>query len=104
MRDMDERDIAHCRTISCIVNLAKQSLGITVQNDEMSDEDIRKIGRWVGEHGPDTVWVNNWGGESMLHEMGIRTILGRIAIETMLFVTLMAFPRFYEEHELSQYN
>lgn len=58
----------------------------------MTDDDIRKVMRWIGEGAPDTVWIDE------------KPVLGKLGIGMMLFLTLSEFSEFYVRYELSQFN
>jgi len=75
-----------------LVDQAKEACHITTPNDQMTDEEIRTVMRWVGQCMPDTEWVHG------------KLIFGRMGIELMLFVTLSEFPSFYVRYGLSQFN
>ncbi len=77
---------------SDIVNIAKIELHIHSDNAFLNDNDIRSICRWIGSRAPDTV-----DSDSDLS-------FGKIGIDIMLFVSLNAFPWFYEKYELYQSN
>ena len=76
-----------------IVNWGKANLNIIKLNSDMTDEDIRRVIRWIGMCAVDTVFVD-----------GDKPILRRIGIGLMLSVTLLEFPEFYVRYELSQFN
>lgn len=64
-----------------IIELAKHEAGITTTDSLMSDDDIRKVIRSVGE-----------------------AVSRQVRIEVMLTLTLARWPQFYEKHSLAQYN
>ena len=76
-----------------LVGWAKANLSIMKRNVDMSDSDIRRVGRWIGACSIDTIYIDDG-----------KPHLGRIGIGNMLFVTLMEFPEFYARHRLSQWN
>jgi hypothetical protein len=76
-----------------IVGWAKANLNIMKLNDDMTDEEIGRVGRWIGACSIDTIYVD-----------GEKPRLGRIGINNMLFVTLMEFPEFYVRFRLAQHN
>jgi len=78
---------------SQLIDWAKANLDIIKLNSDMTDEDIRKVIRWIGMCSVDTVFVN-----------GDKPILRRIGIGMMLSVTLLEFPEFYSRYELAQFN
>ena len=71
---------------------AKRACEITKLNNEMTDDDIRKVMRWIGEGAPDTVWIDE------------KPILSKLGIGMMLFLSLSEFPEFYIRYGLSQFN
>jgi len=80
-------------TSSQIVDWGKASLNIIKLNCNMTDEDIRRVIRWIGMCAVDTVFID-----------GDKPILRRIGIGLMLSVTLLEFPEFYMRYGLSQFN
>ena len=78
---------------SQITDWAKANLDIIKLNNEMTDDDIRRIINWIGLSAMDTVFVD-----------GDKPILRRIGIGMMLSVTLLEFPEFYSRYELAQFN
>jgi len=94
---MDEGNVT-ARVKSCmaaydLVDIAKVELGINKNNALMSEEDIREVCKWIAVRAPDTKEDEN----------GVPT-LGRQGIDTLLFISLNAFPKFYEKYGLSQMN
>lgn len=78
---------------SQLIDWAKANLDIIKLNSDMTDEDIRKVIRWIGLCAVDTVFID-----------GDKPILRRIGIGMMLSATLLAFPEFYSRYELAQFN
>jgi len=76
-----------------LVEIAKRDLDITQHNSCLGDEDVKEICKWVGMKSPDTVQEDD--GQS---------ILGPLGINAMLYLSLNAFPWFYEKYELAQCN
>ena len=76
-----------------LVDWAKANLDIIKLDSDMTDEDIRRVMRWIGLCSVDTVFVD-----------GDKPIFGRLAIGMMLSTTLLMFPEFYSRHELAQFN
>ena len=72
-----------------MVTRAKRLCGIDRPNDEMSDEEIRVVMRWLGGHNLDAK-----AGAS-----GI--ILGNLDWGLMLTLTALVFPDFYNRYHLS---
>ena len=62
-------------------------------DDEMTDDDIRRVVRWVGKCSWDTIYID-----------GDRPVFGRHGIGMMLTVTLLEFPEFYSRYGLAQFN
>lgn len=80
-------------TSTQIVDWGKANLDIIKLNSDMTDEDIRRVVRWIGECSYDTIFID-----------GDKPKLGRHGIGLMLSVTLIEFPEFYMKYELSQFN
>ena len=80
-------------TSTQIVNWGKANLNIIKLNSDMTDEDIRRVMRWIGMCSYDTIFID-----------GDKPKLGRIGIGLMLSITLTEFPEFYVRYELSQFN
>jgi hypothetical protein len=78
--------------ISELVTQAKEVHGITNPNNKMTDDEIRKVVRSIGEHAPDTIWVDG------------KPVFGRQGIGIMLTITVTEFPDFYSRYGLSQFN
>ena len=76
-----------------LVDWAKASLNIIKLNEDMSELEIRKAIRWIGDCSVDTIYID-----------GEKTRPGRIGVNNMLFVTLMEFPEYYMKYELAQFN
>ncbi|MFC2067996.1 hypothetical protein ACFLTP_03175 [Chloroflexota bacterium] len=76
-----------------LVDWAKASLNIVKLNSEMTNDDIRRAIRWIGDCSVDTIYLD-----------GEKTRPGRIGINNMLLVTLVEFPEYYMKYELSQFN
>jgi hypothetical protein len=83
----------NCMTPAQLVDWAKANLNIIKLNAQMTDEDIGRIMRWIGECSYDTIYVD-----------GDKPRLGRVGIGNMLFTTMMEFPEFYMRYELWQRN
>ncbi len=76
-----------------IVEIVKCELGIKVHNSLLGESDIREICKWLAYRAPDTI-----------HEEDGSSTLGPKGIGILLFISLIAFPKFYEKYELSQCN
>jgi transcriptional regulator with XRE-family HTH domain len=76
-----------------LVELAKTNLNINKPNAQMTNDDIRQSIRWIGNHSFDTS-----------HTDGEKPRLGRIGIDNMLLVTLLVFPDYYMQYQLTQRN
>ena len=76
-----------------IVNWGKANFNIIKLNSLMTDDDIRRVIRWIGMCAVDTIFIDD-----------DKPKIGRIGISLMLSVTLMEFPEFYMRYELSQFN
>jgi hypothetical protein len=84
--------ISQYLTTSEALNQAKKACGITKLNGEMSNDDIRKVVRSIGERAPDTIWVDG------------KPVFGRQGIGIMLTITVTEFPDYYSQYGLSQFN
>ncbi len=83
---------AEFRDTSSTVELAKESCGVLTPSSEMTDDEIRTVCKWIGQHAPDTMLIDG------------KPTLGRIGIGAMLFITVTEFPEFYEKYGLAQFN
>lgn len=80
------------RTTESLINAAKSACHIRTPNENMTDEEIRVVVRWIGECAPDTIWVDG------------KPVFGRQGIDIMLTITVVEFPDFYSRYKLSQFN
>lgn len=87
-----EMKAEHGEDTTEIVNWAKEFYSITKPNSEMTDDDIREVIRWIGEHAPDTAWVDG------------KPVFRRIGIGVMSIITQAEFPEFYRQYGISQFN
>ena len=76
-----------------LIDWAKANLNVVKLNQDLTDQEIARLTRWVGMCTCDTIFID-----------GAKPRIGRIGTGNMLSVTLMVFPDFYEEKGLSQYN
>jgi hypothetical protein len=76
-----------------LVDWAKANLNIIKLNQDLTDQEIARLMRWVGMCTYDTIFMD-----------GDKPRIGRIGIGNILSLTLIVFPKFYEEKGLSQYN
>jgi len=72
-----------------LVDWAKANLNIIKLDEDLTEEDIRAIMRWIGMCSVDTIFID-----------GDKPILGRIGIGLMLSVTLLEFPEYYVKYGL----
>jgi hypothetical protein len=86
------KDVSSYSYTKELVASAKEACSISKPNNEMTDDEIRIVIRWLGERLSDTSWKDG------------KMVLGRAGIDLMLFVTMSEFPEFYQEHGLGQYN
>ena len=75
-----------------VVCTARSALGIDTPTEYLTDDEIRKVCRWVGENAPDTIEVD---GKKVIRRMGT---------SAMLFIALTEFPKFYEKYELAPFG
>jgi len=76
-----------------LLDWAKANLNIVKPDSDMSEDEVARTMRWVGASSIDTMYVD-----------GEKPHLGRIGINNMLTVTLLMFPKLYEEYRLAQWN
>ena len=76
-----------------LVDWAAANLNIIKPREALTNEDIRKIVRWIGMCTVDTIFID-----------GDKPVIGRIGIGLMLAVTLLEFPEYYMKYELAQFN
>lgn len=76
-----------------LLDWAKANLNIMKPDRDMSEDDVARAMRWIGASSVDTIYVD-----------GDKPKLGRIGINNMLTVTLLMFPKLYEEYRLTQWN
>ena len=76
-----------------LVDWAQANLNIIKPREALTNDEIKKVMRWIGECSYDTVYI---GGD--------KPRIGRHGIGLMLSVTLMEFPQYYMKYELSQFN
>jgi hypothetical protein len=93
MQYMDIDKLDCYLTPAQIFGWAKANLSIIKLNEDLDEDEITRLMRWIGECSYDTIFID-----------GDKAHIGRHGIGLMLSVTLMEFSRLYEEWELSQYN
>ena len=93
MHNKDLEQLDCYLTPAQILGWAKANFGIIKLNEDLDGDEIAKLMRWIGECSYDTIFID-----------GDKPHVGRHGISLMLSVTLMEFPKLYEEWELSQYN
>ncbi len=71
------------------LEVIKEIFDIIVPNNRMTDDEIKKVVRAIGEGSPDTIKV------------GDRLILQKLGWDAMLFVTMTYFLDYYVRHHLS---
>jgi len=76
-----------------LLDWAKANLNIVKPDNDMSEDEVARTMRWIGASSIDTMYVDS-----------DKPHLGRIGINNMLTVTLMVFPKLYEEYRLAQWN
>jgi hypothetical protein len=76
-----------------LLDWAKANLNIMKPDNDMSEDEVARTMRWIGASSIDTMYVD-----------GDKPKLGRIGINNMLTVTLLLFPKLYEEYKLMQWN
>jgi len=86
-------DLRDWMEASEIVDLAMVDLWIDKSEEELVDSDIKKIMHYIGQWADENDFTNVCSPR-----------LGLFAVGVMLTVCLLAFPLYYQNHELSQYN
>ncbi len=86
------QDIREYSNPSELVHWAKANFHITKPNNELSEDEVRRVVRRIGNCAYDTIYI------------GDEPRLGPVGIGLMLLVTVMEFPMFYEKYDLSQRN
>jgi len=77
-----------------IVAWAKHNLGIDTPNGEMSDDEIRRVIKWIClDASIDTGKVD-----------GKYYVYRKVSVSLMLSIVLLVFPEFYERYQLAQWN
>lgn len=77
---------------SDVIAAAKACFGITAANDEMSDDEIRKV-----------VKIAARKMTTQLYQYG-PLVYRTAVVDMMLFLALMEFSEFYKRYELAQFN
>jgi hypothetical protein len=72
-----------------LVECACTACGIPFFKLGMSDEDIARVCKWIGEHAP-TNFVEDG-----------RIVITTAGWDTMIFITIVEFPAFFEKHNLA---
>jgi hypothetical protein len=72
---------------------AMANLNIIKPQEDLTEDDIRRAIRWIGDCSYDTIYID-----------GDKPRIGRHGIGLMLSVTLMEFPEYYVRYELWQLN
>ena len=72
-----------------LVDIACTVCGIPSFRLGMSNEDIASVCRWIGEHAPGS------------REIDGKMVISADGFDAMIFITILEFPKFYEEHQLA---
>ena len=89
---MEDENVGYYARTDSIIDIVRHQLDIFKPNQDMTDDEIGQVMRFLGQTAPDTMWVND------------KPLMGRIGISLMLSLTLYEFPEFYERFELWQRN
>ncbi len=84
-------DLSCYLTPAQLFGWAKANFGIIKLNEDLDEDQIARLMRWIGGCTFDTIFID-----------GDRAQLGRAGISNMLLVMLIEFPKRYEEWGLSQ--
>jgi hypothetical protein len=80
-------------TADQLFDWGKTNFNIIKPNSDLSEDEITRIVRWIGECSYDTIYTD-----------GDKFKVGRHGINNILFVMLMTFPKLYIEWGLPQPN
>ena len=86
-------DLQDFLTPEQLVDMAMFDLGYGSSTEGLTDDDIKKIIRYIGE------WVTRVETPALENPR-----ISLFGISMMLSVCLQVFPKFYEKNELSQFN
>lgn len=81
-------DYSEVSEVSDLIVTVCSLCGIPTFAHNLSDEEIARVCRWIGEHAPGSKKVD---GE---------VIIGVDGFDAMIFITITDFPQFFEEHKL----
>jgi hypothetical protein len=76
-------------TTDDLVSMGKVACYVETPTDEMSDDEIRRVVRWIA---------------TSLVKVEGDILLDRAAVELMLFIAVSEFPEFFTRYGLAQYN
>lgn len=74
------------------VDAIKKKYNITLDNEDMTDKEIRLVVSWFGDQAPDTKIEDG------------KIIYGKIGYDIMLSITLLEFSEYYERMQLAQWQ
>lgn len=89
---MEDEHVGHYARTDAIIDATRHQLGIFKSSEDMTDDEIGEVMRFLGQTAPDTIWADD------------KPIMCKIGISLMLSLTLYEFPEFYERFELWQRN
>jgi hypothetical protein len=75
-----------------LVDMAKDILHIRTPNPDMTDDEVRKVIRWIGMDG------------ACSHCKGEKPFCQSVDLLLMLIVTAVEFPKFFTKFELAEPN
>ena len=75
--------------VSELIDIICSRCGIPTLCHNLSDEEIARVCRWIGEHAPDAVQLEEKVG------------IGAMGYDTMIFLTITEFPTFFEKNMLA---
>ena len=85
--------VENCIEVGELVDCVCSECGIPSFRLGMSDEEIAKVCRWIGEHAP--------GSKSVRGASKGETTISVDGFDAMIFITITGFPAFFEKHQLA---
>ena len=82
-------EVVEALEINDIVDCVCSECGIPSFRLGMTDEDIAKVCRWIGEHAPNSRIIEG------------KKIISVEGFDAMIFITITEFPKFFEKHQLA---
>lgn len=74
--------------VSDLISAVCSQCGIPTFAHNLSDEEIAEVCRWIGERAPGSQVIDG------------KMVISAEGFDTMIFITMIEFPEFYERHQL----